>query len=421
MSFNIFIFTTICCYLQPVYASMPGIVEASVLWEGWETLGLILGVSTEFNENLTISKNNEIQYNYYYDKIMNDDSLSSSEKANLVSQLDTTRNSFVDNIVNIGSDLWNWITRIIYSDKVQVVPNIYPYLSNFQQQVFNTWSGTCAVAYYNGGYWVFQGDGLLQEPYLFNVANNGNRSYYISNSGNIKYVDNTDRVGSGGSPMPITVYSGYVLSWQYIPDKIVNEIPEDNSDNSNSLVGSPSWQDYIDGITGNFSIVDGSLVDVNTGDAPIVLDGETLDNTISGIQDGTLTYEQAIEQAFDNTDNGEITDYPSPISKKALDELIAGLNLSRLENKFPFCIPHDMQLILNGATAVSSNAPVIDIPLHIEYKDHVYYDNEHAIHIDFNDFAPVANIFREGFFLLFLIGLIWASIEILQAFFVVTE
>ena len=90
------------------------------------------------------------------------------------------------------------------------------------------------------------------------------------------------------------------------------------------------------------------------------------------------------------------------IDLSTLDNLIDSLDLERLETKFPFCIPNDLMLIMNGATAVSSNqAPVIEIPLKLEFNGTVYYEKDDAIVIDFNDFSGVVSIFREGFFLLF--------------------
>lgn len=423
----IFCFTTVNCYLQPVYASIPGVAEASIIWEGWETLGLILGVSSEFNNNLTISKNNDIQYEYYYNKIVNDTSLSENEKNQLIADLDTTRQGFLQRVINVGSDLWSNLLSWVYNDQIKTDANLYPLLSDTQKTIFNSWSGRCAIIYPNrvvpyGDFAVIiHGDNILDAPYANGVRGDGTTWYTFNRTGSYEYVSSQHNIltsGTGFQDFTVPTVAGF--SYVLYPDKLQDEIIE-NPEITNSLVGSPSWQDYIDGITGNFSIVDGSLVDVNTGDAPIVLDGEALDDAISGIQDGTLTYDQAIEQAFEDTDTGEITDYPSPISKKALDELISGLNISRLENKFPFCIPHDIQMIFSGASAVSANAPVFNIPIHLEFNNHVYYDNQQAIHIDFSMFDDIIPIFKEGFFLLFLVGLLWVSIEILQAFFVVTE
>ena len=398
-SLFVFAFSVTCCYCQPVYATVPGVAEAAIIWEGWETLSLILGVTTEFNDNLTISKNNDIQYEYYYNAIQNDSSLSSSEKAELVSQLDSTRAGYADKIINLGSSLWNWLTQFIYNTQIKTTENLYPLLSDTQKAIFNSWSGRCAILYPNrvvpdGDFIVIlHGDNILDSPYANGVRGDGTTWYTFNRTGYIEYMSSRDNVltyTTGFKDFTIPTIAGF--SYVLYPDKLENETFE-NPETSNSLVGSPSWQEYIDGITGNFSIVDGSLVDTNTGEAPIVLDGEALDNAIAGIQDGTLTWEQAIDTAFDNTDTGEITDYPSPISKKALDELIVGLNIDRVQNKFPFCIPHDLQLIMQGATSVSSNsAPVIEVPLHIEYNGTVYFDSERAIVIDFNMFNDIIPI-----------------------------
>ena len=423
LAVHVFLFSFVYCFCVPVYAA-GGIVEAETIWQGWQTLGLILGVSTDFDNNISISANNQRQYEFYYNKIMSDTSLSENEKNQLIGELDTMRAGFLEKIIDVGQSLWYNLMSWVYNDKIKTEINLYPFLTSSQKSVFDSWSGTCVIARplnYNFTTIIFNGSSLYAFPDNYRTDGDGTKYYYSNSSGAIYLMDNSQDYATYFSRQyAFSVKPSQTLQWQYIQNKDVNQEILD-SDNSDSLVGSLSWQEYIDGITGNFSIVDGSLVDTNTGEAPIVLDGDTLDDTIAGIQDGTLTYQQAIDDVFDNTNTGDIVGEVSPVGKKALDEMITGLNVSQVQYKFPFCIPHDIYLIASGAAAVSSNAPVIKIPLHIEFRNTVYYDNNEAVVIDFKMFDPIIDIVRTGFFLLFLIGLIWGTIGIMQSFFQITE
>ena len=69
---------------------------------------------------------------------------------------------------------------------------------------------------------------------------------------------------------------------------------------------------------------------------PKVLDGEDLADTIAAVQDGTVPWDQAIPNVFSNTDTGAIEGETPVIGKKALDEMVTGLRIQRIRQKFPF-------------------------------------------------------------------------------------
>ena len=145
MAVFIFCFTLTYCFSVPVFATSPGIVEAETIWNGWQTIAFMLGFSNDFNDQLSTSKNNDLQYEYYYNKIMNDNSLSSAEKDTLIYQLDQARLSLSDKIILIGEDLWSFLLRFTYEDKIKSVPNLAGNLSTDSRAYFDAYEGTCAI------------------------------------------------------------------------------------------------------------------------------------------------------------------------------------------------------------------------------------------------------------------------------------
>lgn len=429
----------------PAFASSGGgvgIIEAESIWSGIETLALMLGVTVDFNDKLTTSKNVDLFKEQFIDQQqerLDNGEITQTEFNNLVASYDTMIGNFRDHsIVDVPSELWYAFTKWAWS-QIEVTTDLYPLLLNSQKAFFDNWEGMCAI--YSVVYpdqlgvpsnthtvAVF-GNGCLSQPIYQNAWNkpapNQDEKFsywkiYESQTQNAIYYYDSESSERYSIKIGYCYFDDVTVNVQFWDYKEKNEVPA-VSENENALIGDSSYQDYLDRLNDIYSLLDGKIVVTDTGEQPKVLDGEDLADTIAAVQDGTVPWDQAIPNVFSNTDTGAIEGETPVIGKKALDEMVTGLRIQRIRQKFPFCIPDDIKTMFSGAAELSDEAPTIIIPCHIEFAGHVYFDDDELITIDFNDFESVIVIFRSGFFLLFLVGLIWATIEVLQAFFVVTE
>lgn len=437
-------YSIVNCSLVPVLATP--VITSEVLFNGLMTLLFSLGVTLDIT-NLTKDTANDIMQNYIEDSI---------DGNNL---LEDQYQEFLDNLqygyIVLGRDLYFNLRDNIYNDNIKYEFIVKDIPDDFKSFI-GSYSGTYVfyTTYKNDA---ISNDNLVSYLFCYSVYNNGN--YEISNSidiynvpvftrsygGNLWY-----RFGNCSDAIAVNFWDNYgtyptishgsggysnntnlEFSSNRISDVIMNPFPSNVlqfnnignvESNGNDLIFEPliiDNQESYDLIMDGVWIDNGDFITTLDGDIPQVIDGDTISDIAGDVKSGDLTWEQAIGDIIGSYDDTISPDLPLTPSK--LDSLINGLNIERVLTKFPFCIPADLKLIIDGATTVSSNAPVIDIPFHLEYAGTVYYDNEHAIVIDFSDFESVVIIFREGFFLLFLVGLVWLTIDILQAFFVVTE
>lgn len=433
LAFNIFAYTSVCCYVQPIFA-LP-VVSADVLFNGLITLLFSLGVTLDLTGLTHEQANQTID-----DRIRN--GLSTLDNANeLLQQYNTLLENIKNGFLYIGIELGQALISIFKNDVVvpsQVlgsVPSIYqPYIG----------SRTGYYAYFTGVYndggtntssliiISDENSGVYSMPRNFSYLTPPVKSYQGSSYARWRfftsdnadcmteyYLKNGDLYGPANtygtsSDLIIQTYGSNTFTYNYL-GAFSSPVVKDST--FDSLVGSA---DYDVVINGQWVDNDGILTTPD-GVIPQVIDGDVIGGLTDDIQDGTITWQEALGSMVDSyPENPAVPDVGLDLS--TIDSLIDSLDLERLETKFPFCIPNDLMLIMNGATSVSSNqAPVIQIPLKIEFNGTVYYEADDAVVIDFNDFSSVVHIFREGFFLLFLIALLWVSIDILQAFFVVTE
>lgn len=427
----------------PVYATVPGVVEAESIWLTLETIALNMGVTLEFMPDKSISYNNEQKRQEmidYIDKELTDGVISQSQHDAAIANLDNLTgvngsHVGVGDAINLGADLWSSLCRFFYQNNIKTEVNFYNEFTTYGKAVIDEYSGKCAIygvlsPAANGypasrKYMFIMSDHVLQSPTKFGSyrPDLDAQSWYItSGSGQFSFVFNDSENVSYGSDPYFAWMSGeniFVQYWDYKPANL--DFPDTN--NENALTSAGTYQDYLDKLADIYELLDGKIVVKDTGEAPTVLDGDTIADTVSDIQDGVTTWENAIPaiQAAEGDTTGDITGENSVIGKKALDELVTGLNVSQIQNKFPFCIPSDIKEIASGAASVSGNAPVITIPLKLEFAGTTYYEDAEAVTIDFQDFSQLALIFRKGFLLLFLVGMIYLSIYVISSFFHVTE
>ena len=415
--------------LTTAFATVPGIVEAEGIWMTLETLALTFGVSLDFLPSNTISHNNSVQRQLFIDdlnKQLNNGTITQQEYDDSLAEFDQYFQDplSVGDAISISPTLFNSLSHFFYDNYFVTGVDLTGYLSDDMLEIWNNYQGRCAIyrvidknqAGYPDDTIVVLGDGCLENPIMF--SDPGTYTYWYLNQGNASqgWLGNGLRLGSIGSGQ-IYPFVGSSVTVQFFAHKGLNEQPEVAKEGA--LATFPTYQDYSDTLRDIFSVSDGQMViDDNP---PVVLDGETIADTVAGIQDGTTTWEDAMPTVFEADDAGTIEGENPVINKRALDEMVTGLRLNRLKTKFPFCIPSDIYNMVAGAGALDDEAPVIKIPIHIEFRGHVYYDDDEAVVIDFNEFQSVINVFRAGFFLLFLIGMIYLTIEVLHSFFVVTE
>lgn len=418
----------------PVYATVPGVVEAESIWLTLETIALNMGVTLEFMPDKSISYNNEQKKQElieYIDWELSEGVITQSQHDAAIDNLGNLTgvngsHVGVGDVINLGADLWASLSRFFYEKYIYASPDLTGTLSSSAKALFDAYSGPCAI------YAVLDGDRptiIVLSPYCLQSPIKGREYANVTywqlcdgpSSETVHTIYNDGVTGTWQANMG-NLFVGRTISVQYFANKAVNEDIIVN-DGENALVSSPTYDDYTNRLNDVFSISNGHVVVTDTGEAPTVLDGDTIADTVADIQDGVTSWENAIPaiQAAEGDTTGDIVGENSVIGKKALDELVTGLNVSQIQNKFPFCIPSDLKEIASGAASVSGNAPVITIPLKLEFAGTTYYEDSEAVVIDFKDFSQLALIFRKGFLLLFLVGMIYLSIYVISSFFHVTE
>ena len=439
---HIFCFSLVYCFCCPVYA----VGEEVLLFEGFQSLMFMLGLSADLSSGMSQSQ--------WVTKVDSDFSNAIAQKSQ--EQQDILYDNyaeFKDNLQHgymiITDTLFDFFKDTAYDDvispaiKVENVPvdfrsyigtyaGYYAYFGNTcNYNETQTWD--CLVAYGNNINGGTLPDFSYYDPPQINQTNTYTKRglvIYVNPSHNI-YCRTWKKMKGSSS---ITTEDSLASSYNAV--EVYFKRPENTNGQTTTYkyLGyfSSVWSTSYSTLTGDITksayenIIDDTFVNsdgyITTTDGvlPQVLDDTTIGDLVDDVKTGQKSWASAI---------GSITDsYPEnpampedTMTLPELDQLIADLHLERLQSKFPFCIPHDIQLIYSGATAVSANAPVLVIPIDITFKEHTYFHDDEFITIDFSMFDSIIPIFREGFFLLFLVGLLWVSIHILQAFFVVTE
>lgn len=439
-------FSTFSCFVVPVFASSGGVGSTYSLYEGFQSLLFILGLSINTSDNISHDTLADHIDDNFLEAISG---LDQSEIDSISSAYENFKDNLVHGYMLITPDLWDFFKDTCYNDISISVK--YKTLNSYQKDFINRnasifpstyfiFASPCrGMASYGADYncwqmWVLN----YSDSTKFSFINPPSYTFddYVSQT--LKRYKFADVSYSSSSIIYSETYSnrnntlissGYLnasdiscvyktnenlstFNYMFLSDMSNIEILDNLTDVSSNV--------YDNTLDNSFIVGDNGLITTNEGVLPQVLDDSTQTQLIDDITAGDATWISIISSIDDSyPENPAIPD--QALTLPELDNLIADLHLERLESKFPFCIPNDIKLIFEGATAVSGNAPVITIPIDISFNGHTYYQNNEFIKIDFSMFDDIIPIFREGFFLLFLVGLLWVSIEILQAFFVVTE
>lgn len=438
---HIFCFSLVYCFCCPVYA----VGEGAALFEGLQTLMLMLGVSVDLSSGISQSQ--------WVTQV--DDEFSNAIAQKNQEQQDILYDNyaeFKDNLQHgymlISDTLFDFFKDTVYSDYLRppqiasgagslsnylgTISGYYIYINGYYQNNQYPYLEALRIYYIpSSNYDLTQNINIFERPVLvtsysyskklqygtINSPYNYNTRVYTSqpnegNGGGLANYTNDLSFEVSNAAYSNSNYSYSVLG--YIAEPVIV------SSICDSLVGSMSKEDVDSVIDGVWEVGDDGYIYTDTGVLPQVLDDTTANDIVDDIKSGAKSWTSAISSITDSyPENPAMPE--DTLTLPELDQLIADLHLERLQSKFPFCIPHDIQLIYSGATAVSANAPVLVIPIDITFKEHTYFHDDEFITIDFSMFDSIIPIFREGFFLLFLVGLLWVSIHILQAFFVVTE
>ena len=439
---HIFCFSLVYCFCCPVYA----VGEEVLLFEGFQSLMFILGLSADLSSGITQSQ--------WVTKVDSDFTNAIAQKSQEQQDiLNDNYAEFKDNLQHgymlITDTLFDFFKDTAYSGALASAIS-YNQLNSAQKQFI-----TSNASRYSKTYFIYASPvdyGNTRNNWIMwaiDYSFSNGSSVSIINPPDVEFVDTVSQTmkrytfATCRFPSSYGVYTethlnsnnSTVSSGLQITDKIqcVNHWRDTSIPTfTYNYLGTLETISYLDNLTAvdfstyddiiddTFVVGDDGYITTTDGVLPQVLDDTTIGDLVDDVKTGQKSWASAI---------GSITDsYPEnpampedTLTLPELDQLIADLHLERLQSKFPFCIPHDIQLIYSGATAVSANAPVLVIPIDITFKEHTYFHDDEFITIDFSMFDSIIPIFREGFFLLFLVGLLWVSIHILQAFFVVTE
>lgn len=171
----------------------------------------------------------------------------------------------------------------------------------------------------------------------------------------------------------------------------------------------------------------------HSGDATITIPQDLpIDDAITGVGTGELTWEDVIGKTFPipidkpidkpaegdtETDTEKDTEEETESEKEiewddtifAPDGAIGG-KLSELSKKFPFCIPFDVVALFKGVGKdVVETAPRWKVSIDMPFIDYTW-----IVDIDMKDYEKYVKIFRDGFYLLFLVGLFFTTRKLIS-------
>lgn len=170
-----------------------------------------------------------------------------------------------------------------------------------------------------------------------------------------------------------------------------------------------------------------------TGDATITIPQDLpIDDVITGVGTGELTWEDVIGRTFPipidkpidkpaegdtETDTEKDTEKETESEKEIEwdDTIFApegaiGGKLSELSKKFPFCIPFDVVALFKGfGKDVVETAPRWEVSIDMPFIDYTW-----IVVIDMKDYEKYVKIFRDGFYLLFLVGLFFTTRKLIS-------
>lgn len=171
----------------------------------------------------------------------------------------------------------------------------------------------------------------------------------------------------------------------------------------------------------------------HSGDATITIPQDLpIDDAITGVGTGELTWEDVIGKTFPipidkpidkpaegdtETDTEKDTEEETESEKEIEwdDTIFApegaiGGKLSELSKKFPFCIPFDVVALFKGfGKDVVETAPRWEVSIDMSFIDYTW-----IVVIDMKDYEKYVKIFRDGFYLLFLVGLFFTTRKLIS-------
>lgn len=192
----------------------------------------------------------------------------------------------------------------------------------------------------------------------------------------------------------------------------------------------PTWtpvDDVIDGINQTGEILDGIGNDIGNISGHLDDIGDQIDDVtgaLEGVQEGIQTQTGVISGAMDQAAQdvvdaiGEQTatlDQTLTETAEGVQDIAEALQPGEIEPKkfdlrglFPFCIPFDIHNLLQKFQAAPV-APHVQLPFVIESIGFSY-----MIDLDFSAFDPVAAALRTVEFIVFAIGLAWATSKVIK-------
>lgn len=269
--------------------------------------------------------------------------------------------------------------------------------------------------------------------YLFSSAPFKINGYDCKQYKDIYYYSNDGSMGSWFYDFPCITYDVY--GYAAMSDVIYAYLSKILHGNLSDVFKDVIWQptDLKTDICGIPWELPDSVPYPHSGDATITIPQDLpIDDAITGVGTGELTWEDVIGKTFPipidkpidkpaegdtETDTEKDTEEETESEKEiewddtifAPDGAIGG-KLSELSKKFPFCIPFDVVALFKGfGKDVVETAPRWEVSIDMPFIDYTW-----KVVIDMKDYEKYVKIFRDGFYLLFLVGLFFTTRKLIS-------
>jgi hypothetical protein len=213
----------------------------------------------------------------------------------------------------------------------------------------------------------------------------------------------------------LNISDDVVFDFVYAPDDLAVDV----------VVPMPNtWEDYYDTVYRTPSRSE-EAEDQYAGVIPVpVVAEEDLTDAIEGVITGENTWEDTYDEVFtdtdervnekDKTDEKDKESENESESSTITDITLDGADTSWagkfefLKTKFPFCIPYDVYCLFSGVSQ-TAEAPVFHFKFNFSWINYTW-----EFTVDLSDYEEQIKIFRDGFFILFLVGLAFATSKVIK-------
>ena len=349
--------------------------------------------------------------NYIYKGKYNSASINNSEIKNNINEIEvisTDSSRVIIPFIIIQNDLYN--NRLVY----KLVKSHYKILTGeFMGSNDDIWN----IVYYSSE---------LRQGVVNEIINNSEFPIVLCTNSN--YSETYNGVNENILSIKTNINSSPALDWQYgiqnavDSNKAGESIKNGTKENSVPLVRDNSipikrsslkeeekdGQKVVSGVIGwdipETKVIEGTIADPRTED-----DYKRATGVIDVPIDDVIDYPDDVEVVI--PDDAEIVrpdnpDLPIPITKLLQIQYGPFYPVAMdITEFFPFCIPFDIAYCINKFNVGEGTAPVLHIPIKYPNKLKATLGDSYDVVIDFNDYIALRNIIRYFILLLFIVGL----------------